>query len=128
MYELTSKLIIYRSIGKDSILYRLSDIFRRFHGGDYNKEGLTAEILDEVMPIDLATNRLGWGVDLVLCHFARLKRMLVLVDDRVRVVHPRGSGYNRDAAREQMQRWQAGIPGYESPRHFRPLRDEIRYL
>ena len=86
------------------------------------------EILDEVMPIDLAKNRLGWGVDLVLCHFARLKRMLVLVDDRMRVVHPRGSGYNRDAAREQMQRWQAGIPGYESPRHFRPLRDEIRYL
>ena len=33
-----------------------------------------------------------------------------------------------DAAREQMRRWQAGIPGYESPRHFRPLRDEIRYL
>ena len=56
MYELTSKLIIYRSIGKDSILYRLSDIFRRFHGGDYNKEGLTAEILDEVNRLlDVAT-------------------------------------------------------------------------
>ena len=85
------------------------------------------EILDEALPVDLSLNRLGWGVDLVLSHFARLKRMLVLVDDRVRVVHPRGSGYNRDAAREQMRRWQATIPGYESPRHFRPLRDAVRY-
>ncbi len=85
------------------------------------------EILDEVMPIDLSLNRLGWGIDLVFSHFARIRRMLVLVDDRVRVVHPRGSGYNREAAREQMRRWQATIPGYTSPRHFRPLRDEIRY-
>ena len=85
------------------------------------------EILDEVLPIDVSLNRLGWGVDLVLSHFARIKRMLVLVDDRVRVVHPRGSGYNRDAALEQMRRWQATIPGYTSPRHFRPLRDKILY-
>lgn len=56
MYELTSKLIIYRAIGKDSILYRLSDIFRRFHGGDYRKEELTSEILDQVNRLlDLAT-------------------------------------------------------------------------
>ena len=85
------------------------------------------EILDEVMPVDLSLNRLGWGIDLVFSHFARMKRMLVLVDDRVRVVHPRGSGYNREAAREQMRRWQATIPGYTSPRHFRPLRDEIHF-
>ena len=83
------------------------------------------EVLDAVLPVDVAVNRLGWGVDLALSHAAR---MLVLVDDRVRVVHPRGSGYNRDAAKEQMRRWLAGLPGYTSPRHFRPLKDEIRYL
>ena len=30
MYKLTSKLIIYRNLGEDSILFRLSDICRRF--------------------------------------------------------------------------------------------------
>lgn len=85
------------------------------------------EILDEVLPIDLELNRLGWGVDLALSHFARIKKMLVLVDDRIRVVHPRGSGYNRAAARKEMLRWHASIPGYTSPRHFRPLKDGIRY-
>jgi len=86
------------------------------------------EILDEVMPIDLSLNRLGWGIDLVFSHVARIKRMLVLVDDRVRVVHPRGTGYNRDAALAQMRQWHASIPGYTSPRHFRPLRDPVQYL
>ena len=86
------------------------------------------EVLDAVLPVDVAVNRLGWGIDLALSHAARVGRMLVLVDDRVRVVHPRGSGYNRDAAKEQMRRWLAGLPGYTSPRHFRPLKDEIRYL
>lgn len=86
------------------------------------------EILDAVLPIDVEVNRLGWGIDLALSHAARLGRMLVLVDDRVRVVHPRGSGYNRDAAKEQMRRWLDSLPGYTSPRHFRPLKDEIRYL
>jgi hypothetical protein len=71
---------------------------------------------------------MGWGIDLAFSHVARIKRMLVLVDDRVRVVHPKGTGYNRDAALAQMRRWHASIPGYTSPRHFRPLRDEIRYL
>ena len=85
------------------------------------------ELLDEVLPVDLNLNRLGWGIDLALCHFARLHRMLVLVDDRVRVIHPKGRGYSKEEARVQMQRWHASIPGYESPRHFRPLRDEIRY-
>ena len=86
------------------------------------------EILDAVLPIDVEVNRLGWGIDLALSHAARLGRMLVLVDDRVRVVHPRGSGYNRDAAKEQMRRWLDSLPGYTSPRHFRPLKDDIRYL
>ena len=86
------------------------------------------EVLDAALPVDLSINRLGWGIDLVLSYYAREKRMLVLVDDRIRVVHPRGSGYNRDAALEQMKRLRASIPGFESPRHFRPLKDEIRYL
>ena len=86
------------------------------------------EILDAVLPVDLELNRMGWGIDLAFSHVARIKRMLVLVDDRVRVVHPKGTGYNREAALAQMRRWHASIPGYTSPRHFRPLRDEIRYL
>ena len=86
------------------------------------------EILDEVLPLDLSLNRLGWGIDLAFSHVARVRRMLVLVDDRVRVVHPHGSGYNREAAEQQMVRWLATIPGYTSPRHFRPLKDKIVYL
>ena len=85
------------------------------------------DLLGKVCPIDTSVNRLGWGIDLALSHFARVEQLLVLVDDRIRVVHPGGSGYNRDDALRQMRAWHATLPGYTSPRHFRPLREPIRY-
>ena len=48
MYKLTSKLIIYRNLGEDSILFRLSDICRRFDEGDFDAEVLAQEVLDEI--------------------------------------------------------------------------------
>lgn len=85
------------------------------------------DLLGRVCPIDLSLNRLGWGIDLALSHFARVDKLLVLVDDRIRVVHPGGSGYNREEAQRQMRAWHASLPGYTSPRHFRPLREPVRY-
>ena len=85
------------------------------------------EILDEMLPIDTDVNKLGWGVDLALSHFARVHKMLVIVDDRVKVIHPKGTGYNRDAALAQMRQWHATISGYCSPRHFRPLKNTVTY-
>lgn len=85
------------------------------------------ELLEKVCPIDVTVNRLGWGVDLALSHFARMEKLLVIVDDRIRVVHPGGTGYNKEEALRQMRAWHETIPGYTSPRHFPPLRDVIRY-
>ena len=66
MYRLTSKLIIYREIGEDSILMRLSDVSRRFDRGDYDKEVLTAMVLDQIHRLlDLATR---YGFDRNLWH------------------------------------------------------------
>ena len=48
MYRLTSKLVIYRNIGKDSILFKLADIFQRFSTGQYVKEDLITEIYDQI--------------------------------------------------------------------------------
>ena len=53
------------------------------------------DLLAKVCPIDTSLNRLGWGIDLALSHFARMEKLLVLVDDRIRVVHPGGSGYDK---------------------------------
>lgn len=64
MYRLTSQLIVYRSISRDSILYKLSDITHRFHNGDYEKEELTGEILDQINRLlDVAT-RYGFNNNL----------------------------------------------------------------
>ncbi len=48
MYRLISKLVIYRNLGEDCILYRLADVCRRFQSGEYVKETLVAEIYEEI--------------------------------------------------------------------------------
>lgn len=56
MHRLTSKLIIYKNIGKESILLRLSEIFHHFGKGDYDKEDLVKEIYIEIHRLlDIAT-------------------------------------------------------------------------
>ena len=85
------------------------------------------DLMEKVCPIDTSVNLLGWGIDLALSHFARVEGLLILVDDRVRVVHPGGTGYNRDAALAQMRAYHAAIPGYTSPRHFKASKEPVRY-
>ena len=48
MYRLTSKLIIYRGIGEDSILRCLAEICRRFDEGDYDREAMIEEIYEQL--------------------------------------------------------------------------------
>ena len=54
MYRLTSKLIVYRSIDRQSILYRLADICHEFDQGHYEKEDLRGRILDEINRVDIS--------------------------------------------------------------------------
>lgn len=85
------------------------------------------DVLDQVLPIDMSINRLGWGIDLALCHFALELKLMILIDDRVRVLHPSGTGYNKKTAEAQMRQWFKTIDGYSSPRHRKPIKSEILY-
>lgn len=66
MYREVSKLILYRNLGEDSILRRLSEIFKRFDSCHYRSEELITDIYREVKEIlDLATT---YGFDKNLWH------------------------------------------------------------
>lgn len=88
---------------------------------------MRADLAAELFPIDVNINLFGWGIDLALSHLARIRKQLVIVDDNVKVLHPKGTGYNKDIALEQMRQWHKTIPGYTSPRHFRPSKEPIRF-
>lgn len=64
MYRLTSKLIIYRNISRDSILMKLSEICRRYHGGEYDKDSLVNEILEQVHRLLNVATRYGFDRNL----------------------------------------------------------------
>lgn len=56
MYRLTAKLIIYRKINKNSILFRLAEVCRQFNSGSYDAEALTGDVLTEINRLlDVAT-------------------------------------------------------------------------
>ena len=56
MYREVSKLILYRNLGEDSILRRLSEIFKRFDSCHYRSEELITDIYREIKKLlDLAT-------------------------------------------------------------------------
>lgn len=56
MYRLTAKLIIYRQINKNSILFRLAEVCRQFNTGSYDAEALTGDVLTEINRLlDVAT-------------------------------------------------------------------------
>ena len=66
MYRLTSKLVIYRNRGEDSILFRLADICQRFAAGNYVKENLITDIYVEIHRLlDISTR---YGFDKNLWH------------------------------------------------------------
>ncbi|MEN6553126.1 MAG: AAA family ATPase, partial [Methanobacterium sp.] len=66
MYRLTSKLVIYKNIDKNSILFRLSNICQQFAAGDYEKEDLVTDIYVEINRLlDISTR---YGFDKNLWH------------------------------------------------------------
>lgn len=66
MYRLTSKLIIYRNVGSDSILFQLSDICQRFTEKHYEKEEIITDILVQINRLlEIATK---YGFDKNLWH------------------------------------------------------------
>lgn len=66
MYKLVSKLLVYRNIGSDSLLFRLADLYREFDKGEYVPEDLSGKTLDILHELlNLAT---AYGFDENLWH------------------------------------------------------------
>lgn len=64
MYRLTSKLVIYRNIGEDSILFRMADICQRFVMGNYVKEDLITDIYVQINRLLDVSTRYGFDKNL----------------------------------------------------------------
>lgn len=74
----------------------------------YNLEGVcmavSNDLIEHIYPLPEQMS-IGWGQDLYMSHVSRAKDMVNYLDGRVYVHHPKGSGYPKKKARQQMQRW-----------------------
>ncbi|MGI6212590.1 MAG: ATP-binding protein [Anaerovoracaceae bacterium] len=64
MYDLVSRLIIYRNIGEDSILYRLADICHRFEEGSTAEKEMASEILEQIHRLLDISTKYGFNKNL----------------------------------------------------------------
>mgnify|MGYP000864074919 FL=1 len=64
MYDLISKLIVYRSVAEDSILVGMSDIFRRFDEGNFNREDLVSDIFEQIHALLGISTKYGFDKNL----------------------------------------------------------------
>lgn len=64
MHRLTSKLIIYRNIDKDSVLLKLSGICAKFDSKEYDSETLAAEILEQIHRLLNVATKYGFDKNL----------------------------------------------------------------
>lgn len=66
MYRDIAKLVLYRDLGENSILMKLSEIFEEFDSGHYEKPELVSRIYDQIKRLlDLSTS---YGFDKNLWH------------------------------------------------------------
>lgn len=87
MYHLTSKLLVYRNIDENSILLKLSEIFKQYEQGNYNKEEIIGNIYTQINRLlSLATS---YGFDKNLWHnylsfiIAMMENPFTLVSEKV---------------------------------------------
>jgi uncharacterized protein len=87
MHHLTSKLVIYRNIDKNSILFKLSDIYRQFEADNYVKDDLIRDIHIEINRLlDISTH---YGFNKNLWHnylafvLAMIENPFTLVSEKV---------------------------------------------
>jgi|GEM_PF-1451425 len=89
---------------------------RRFQEGWFHM--VRTDVLGKICPVDTSVNRLGWGLDVALSYYCLKEDLLILVDSRIPVEHPAGTGYNREEAERQMKVWFSLIPGFKNPEEF----------
>jgi hypothetical protein len=82
----------------------------KLHSGNYNLVAQTdctvfaipKIVQDRLSALHYENNVYGWGMDWTAISFGYANKMVAIVDESVKVLHPQGSNYNREAAYKQM--------------------------
>jgi hypothetical protein len=55
---------------------------------------LSPEIIRRMRRVEFGTNPLGWGIDLLFCTTSYLMDKLIVIDETIKVFHPKTRGYD----------------------------------
>jgi len=63
---------------------------------------LSSDVVARMRKINYNDNPFGWGIDILFCAYAHVLDYLVVMDEDIRVIHPKLRGYDDDKARSGM--------------------------
>ncbi len=75
MYRYVSKLLVYRNIGADSILFRLADIIKDMDSGHHDKDQICSRFFDEINRLLLLATEYGFDQNIWYSYIAYLLAM-----------------------------------------------------
>ena len=76
------------------------------------------EVVSRLLELDYDRNNLGWGVEWAAIVYAYSHNLLVLRDTSVKVLHPKGSGYDHTEARKQQDAFLDQLSPQEKLQYF----------
>jgi hypothetical protein len=63
------------------------------------------DVVSRMKKLDYESNVLGWGIGWIIAAYIYVNNRIAVVDNRVKVSHPKGSGYDGKEAKLQMQKF-----------------------
>lgn len=88
------------------LYYQGTNNMREVRSGEGWFEFVSIEVMDKVMPyVDYEENKYGWGINDAFNRASRKMGLKVVIDDRVTMYHPYGTGYNNYEASQEYERF-----------------------
>lgn len=85
-----------------SLLEDIGDGLKKVPATDSTIWSVCAPIARKVGPMDLWTNRLGWGIEILAAWYCYNDNKLVVRDYSIKCEHPKGTSYDREAAHNEL--------------------------
>ena len=122
VYNQNKRLAVYAPSAVHSTHHHMNNL----NTGDIRKVTFTEGFcfvmprvyLDAICPIDLSVNKIGHGVDMYMGYLSMINNGLAVVDDKVIVDHPHGSGYSDEQAKQERYKWYATKSGKSRIFHY----------
>ncbi len=88
-----------------SLLEDIGDNCKKVPATDSTIWAISSTVAEQVGPLNLQINNLGWGIEIVAAYYCSMQNKLVVRDYSIKCGHPKNTAYDRHEADRQWRKW-----------------------